>query len=494
MRRHSKTIFAILPVLFLGAHAALLLGGGTLALHGSYVGLIAAPLLAAIACIVRGRRDGREGWTAFGLALLCWTGGMVASILAAIDVQGIGEDRISMLLYVLYGVPLIFALASPEEDGWTVRAVDAVMAAALGYLFHVYVTRFTAAFESPEENLAALQLMFDIENVYIALFALIRLRACRMERRAFFQAVAAYAVTYAWIAGYINHFHAATALGNWPDLLGDIPFLIAAFLATRPEAATRSGEAPASPAFTRLVRAGSALLIPLTLLTVSVLLVTFDPIVAMAGCIAASVGYGLRTVLVQLRNYEDQDQLAQLSRIDGLTGIPNRRCFDDELHKEWARRNRGSKQLGLLMIDIDHFKQLNDHYGHAVGDDCLRAVARALSGCARKDCDLVARYGGEEFAVILPDTDCEGVLVLAERMRAVVEALALSSPAPLGIVTASVGVGCAEAWEEDLAAFVAGADRALYEAKNAGRNRVALNRPTVRIVPTGKPRADGQAA
>lgn len=165
------------------------------------------------------------------------------------------------------------------------------------------------------------------------------------------------------------------------------------------------------------------------------------------------------------------------SRIDGLTGVANRGYFDERLKKEWAVARREGSPLGLILADIDRFKRLNDSQGHQVGDDCLREVADSLLSMVRRPGDLVARYGGEEFVVLLPGTDIGSVGVLAERMRAGVEALGL--PHPDGginaVVTISAG-GAAVTPDGDLEArvLVERADRALYAAKDAGRNRVSV--------------------
>jgi diguanylate cyclase (GGDEF)-like protein len=244
-----------------------------------------------------------------------------------------------------------------------------------------------------------------------------------------------------------------------------------------------------------MVRAGGPLLIPVTLLTVSVLLVTYDPIIAISGCVGASLGYGLRTMLVQLRNFEEQDELARLSHVDALTGIANRRRFDEVLAREWARRREGPEPLALLMIDIDHFKQLNDQFGHAVGDQHLRTVAAVLSGCARRDSDLVARYGGEEFAAILTGIDPQDAGLIAERMRASVEALGLPSGTGVGVVTISIGLACAQALDTGMDVFVSAADTALYDAKRSGRNRVARRSVMrLRAVETPSTSTGGRAA
>ena len=164
-------------------------------------------------------------------------------------------------------------------------------------------------------------------------------------------------------------------------------------------------------------------------------------------------------------------ELERLARTDPLTGIGNRRRFDEHLEAEVARAPRSSEPLSLLLCDVDFFKAYNDRYGHQQGDACLAQVARALEGVIQRPADLAARYGGEEFAVVLPQTSAVGARSRAERVRAAVRALAIPHDASPGRdrVTISVGVATVSgAWTP--AQIVALADRALYEAKAAGRD------------------------
>jgi diguanylate cyclase (GGDEF)-like protein/PAS domain S-box-containing protein len=176
-----------------------------------------------------------------------------------------------------------------------------------------------------------------------------------------------------------------------------------------------------------------------------------------------------------------EDKLSSMALTDGLTGIANRRAFDHDLEREWKRTLRQGSEVSLLLLDIDHFKLFNDRYGHLAGDDCLRAVAAAVSGAVRAY-DLVARYGGEEIAVILPSTLIAGAVQVAEKVRSAVAALHLSHQDNLegdGVVTISVGVATALArvggtmrMPESL---LLAADHAMYNAKHEGRNRVATS-------------------
>ncbi len=167
-------------------------------------------------------------------------------------------------------------------------------------------------------------------------------------------------------------------------------------------------------------------------------------------------------------------ELQRLSAIDGLTSIPNRRSFDEYISKEWRRAVREKTCLALLLIDIDFFKKYNDGYGHQGGDDCLQKVARALADTMRRSSDMVARYGGEEFTVVLPNTDLDGAMVIAEELRHAVEELALKHEFSdvADIVSISLGAaGIPPQCGDDSASLIALADAALYDAKEEGRNR-----------------------
>lgn len=170
-----------------------------------------------------------------------------------------------------------------------------------------------------------------------------------------------------------------------------------------------------------------------------------------------------------------QIALEQLATRDGLTGLANRRCFDDTLHAEWQRALRQQQPLSLLMVDVDNFKQYNDAYGHLGGDECLQRIANAVASEMRAN-DLVARYGGEEFAVILPNQSLKGAAIVAERIRCRVEQLHLPNlAASKQLVTVSIGAATAlPAPENDPQQLVATADAALYRAKHMGRNRISL--------------------
>ncbi|MDG1581789.1 sensor domain-containing diguanylate cyclase [Pseudomonas sp. GOM6] len=170
-----------------------------------------------------------------------------------------------------------------------------------------------------------------------------------------------------------------------------------------------------------------------------------------------------------------QKQLEEYSYKDGLTGINNRRMFDSVLDVEWASAQRSRRPLSLILLDIDFFKQFNDHYGHIQGDDCLRRVAEALEAAAVRPRDCVARFGGEEFVLVLPETDAESAKQIAERCRKLVGHLRIpheqSKVAQLLTLSLGVGTIIPEAHDSPLD-FIEAVDRLLYQAKQQGRDRL----------------------
>lgn len=200
-------------------------------------------------------------------------------------------------------------------------------------------------------------------------------------------------------------------------------------------------------------------------------------------------------VKTQLRVKRMADELRRIAMIDVLTGVANRRRFDESLEREWRRARRSGTSLALLMIDVDCFKPFNDRHGHPAGDACLRSVAQALAGASLRPADLVARYGGDEFVVLLPQTPRGGAEHVAYGVLAAVAALGIAHGASLTArdVTVSVGVACYDddsacwvppsansGFSDDLRArcsaidLVQAADRALYSAKNAGAAQARL--------------------
>lgn len=180
---------------------------------------------------------------------------------------------------------------------------------------------------------------------------------------------------------------------------------------------------------------------------------------------------------MELKRY--QDMLENLAMVDGLTGIANRRNFDETLDREWRRGRRDRTPLSIIFVDIDFFKQFNDTYGHTEGDECLKRVADALEAAVFRSADLVARYGGEEFAFILPNTNSRGASLKAVKIRKLIHALDIRHihSKVSDHITISLGVASTVPDDEMMPeVLLKAADEALYEAKNAGRNCIQLSK------------------
>ncbi|MCX7966849.1 MAG: PleD family two-component system response regulator [Syntrophorhabdaceae bacterium] len=169
------------------------------------------------------------------------------------------------------------------------------------------------------------------------------------------------------------------------------------------------------------------------------------------------------------------DILESLSFRDGLTGIFNRRQLENVLSNEWKRAARKGEPISLLFIDIDYFKAYNDYYGHVAGDECLKMVAKALTTSLRRSTDFVARYGGEEFAVILPETDIDNSLIIAEKFRNTIIELKIEHKFSKVEPYLTISIGVATTYptrDSEYKLLIEVADNVLYEAKNSGRNRI----------------------
>jgi diguanylate cyclase (GGDEF)-like protein len=235
----------------------------------------------------------------------------------------------------------------------------------------------------------------------------------------------------------------------------------------------------------------SPLLFTLVIVIMGARIAPVYPWIGFASITIAVALYGLRAALLQSKYLRSQQDLASSSRAlvdaidrlqdisirDGLTGIYNRRHFDEVLLAEWKRSIRTDKPLSLLLIDVDHFKKLNDRYGHPEGDECLKKIAEQLTKILRRSSDTLARYGGEEFAAILPQTTKESAQLIADAMRMSVEDLKIKNEGSkvARVVTVSIGV-CSEKaiLSRPAEELVNAADAALYRAKKRGRNRIQI--------------------
>jgi diguanylate cyclase (GGDEF)-like protein len=175
----------------------------------------------------------------------------------------------------------------------------------------------------------------------------------------------------------------------------------------------------------------------------------------------------------QIRIINQLHTIERMSLIDQLTNIPNRRCFDQHLQMEWKQAMREKTPISLLMLDIDDFKNVNDTYGHQQGDIVLQMVAKTFPLAFRRPIDFAARWGGEEFIALLPNTHLEGAMEIAEKIRADIEKTRTPYSGEVIMITISIGVNSlVPVQNSSLNAFISNADKALYAAKEAGKNRV----------------------
>ena len=211
--------------------------------------------------------------------------------------------------------------------------------------------------------------------------------------------------------------------------------------------------------------------------------------------VGATGGYGLETLL--RKHFLEARMLSEMVARDGLTGIYNRRRFDEHLETVWQQAQRDGVTLALLLVDIDFFKRFNDLHGHQAGDECLRDVATALTRAARRPLDFVARYGGEEFAIILYDPSREYLQEISNRIHANVATLGIAhgESTVARQVTVSVGIAhVAPTLARSAAGFVQLSDEALYQAKGDGRNRSVFNESAYQELETGSFRGGARAA
>ena len=480
----------LLPIGLLVAQAACFALLGPAGIPAAYLFMVAAPLLAAAAALHRGvaeRGDARIGWLAVSLAMLIWSAGAFGNYWEDVVVGKVYEmHRSSILAFNLAVVPITFLLAS----GWgsrgrrLARVVDAALALTLGYAYFLLTWSLLTARGAPDEaGVRAMLWLLDAQNLVLAVGALVRWRAAGdAKERELFGTLACYTVGYLAIAFVNNHYMATDPdFGARESSVVSLVFALVAGLALRPPS-------PAVPArrasrVARLVYGASPLFLAGMLLIVALFLIRVDYPLGTTGILVAVLGYGLRNTATQVRHIVREDRLQRdrsalraIAWTDALTGVANRRFFDQALATAARRSLGGSQPLSVLMIDVDHFKLLNDRYGHPAGDACLRAVASALRQALVRPGDVLARYGGEEFVALLHEADADGARVVAERLRAAVQALAIENrDSTLGMVSVSVGTASGTLLADtDAGSLVEAADKALYEAKCAGRNQVRV--------------------
>ena len=484
----------LIAVGYLCLHALCVLIAMPRPLAASYPFMVTAPCLALAACCWRVRGHPapiRLPWILICIGLLLWISGITLS--AWEDLAEHLSPTVayfSDLIFFLYGAPILLAISAPTESEripgflW----LDSLQAVITAYL--VYVTLFvTLPFTHQALQsipVSRLSLTYNIENLALACGATLRLLAHprKVEDRRFYQALSSFLWSYFACAGIYNSkvlpLQEQTGLY---DLLVDAPFLLLAVLSLRPS--NQESEAPAgfdSKPLALFIDNASPVLYTLALLALGFANLRLHFYLGVISVVIALIVYAIRSSTLQSRYMQSQralrdahDRLEAMSLQDGLTGVANRRCFDQRLDLEWNRALRMQHPLSLLLIDIDYFKNLNDRFGHRTGDQCLIDLAQVLRAALPRKGDLLARYGGEEFAAILVGADRAGAELVAERMREAICARNIQNETPIGpFVTGSIGIAtCIFPQSGSPSALIESADRGLYQAKKEGRNRIS---------------------
>jgi diguanylate cyclase (GGDEF)-like protein len=493
MESRLKLIYLAWPVgFFLGLHGACLaVFRSNPTSLATYPFLILAPSFALAACLWRTKISAphaRLFWILFSLGLTFWNCGMLLSAWENLFKRTpFPVTFLSDFVYFLYGVPILLAISSSTESErlrlciW-IDGIQATLTAYLTYVTIFSVAPFTARTIHPISD-ALLSITYDMENLILAITATLRLLAQpqETEERHFYKVLCGFLWVYAIFAAINNHFSVISE-GHSLDILVDVPFLFLA-LATISLPLQEKESAPIAlkKPLALCIENSSPILYSLALSALGLMVVRQHFYVGLTAIILALTVYGIRVITLQVRYIHSQQALRQacdlmeeISLQDSLTKVANRRCFDQVLSSEWNRAIRMKHPLSLLLIDIDHFKHLNDGYGHQHGDKCLADIAAAMQSVFKRSGDLLARYGGEEFAVILPGTGASGAQDVAAILRDAIRSLKIPTEAnSLGIVTVSVGIGTFERPESGTPwALIKASDSALYEAKRKGRDRI----------------------
>lgn len=462
--------------------------------HAAYIFQISAPVIALISCILRAfAAKGRERtlWTLFAFSLFLWACGIGLSAWEDLfQIVPFNVASLSDFVLFFYGVPIMIALSTPSggRQFTLFFALDGLQAAFAGYLAYIAifsVLPFSSTAIQPISG-SLLVLTYNVENILLAAFGTLRLVSSGAnEVRRFYLTLWIFLVSYGiGVAIYNYTVMAGAGNTNW-NVLVDAPFLLLALLIVLQPDVSKANRKPAarSKAIALFIDHASPIFFPLALFALGMVILRNH---FLTGVMAIGTGlaiYSVRATILQIRYIGAQhdlqiarDRLEEISLQDQLTGIANRRSFDRTLESEWHRAMRTRHPLSLLIIDLDHFKNLNDRHGHPFGDRCLIEVANALRGTAARSGDLVARYGGEEFGAILPATSQHDAEVIGARMQAAVAALKIENATDVGRHL-SISIGIASYIFPETGSSVAlidAADRALYRAKHSGRNRIEV--------------------
>ena len=436
----------------------------------------------------RSRYPARALWLLLGCAILLHSVAMALDVVA--ETSGAPEFNFvpgfQIFFSMLSSVPLLVAV-SLQSDRRTVRTARiAYGLLSFAICAVLYLQLFTVLTVSGSQNPAdaiLIMRLFDAIDLFLAAAATMRwLGAEQPQEVQFFSTFS----IFLWIDALLPAVHNRIILRHdyvWLDLLLSAPYAILFVLILRSK--ERSARV-SSPQVSWAIRSGSPIFLTMALVTVGLFAIRSHFYIGLSAVLLAVATYGALNVLIQTRGLEaeatllaDKRLLERLAVVDGLTGIANRRGFDKVFQREFSAARRGSTPLSLLMIDVDHFKKVNDELGHQVGDEYLIQIAQALRRALPRVTDIVARYGGEEFTAILPATGSAGAVHACEKLHDAIQDLGLHHPtAEEGIVTISIGLSTFDGSAPISAQrLIEAADRALYLAKSRGRNRSESMQP-----------------
>lgn len=455
-----------------------------------------APLAAGFACLWRSRRQPSvlaDKWRLLGVGLLLWAVGQGCYMYGTVVHHNVQTAALpSDFWFLVYGIFVLLAVCSVGEDQDSAAILIADGAQATLAIILVYVTLFMNNHVShralPASQLTSLYLG---ENLALVATATLRLLAMPDGEDRYFHRVAC---TFAWLMilvstplNYLDAFVSPTN-GKAIEVCWMLPFLVVLVMAFSKEQAPKIDLEERHRSWgAMMVYNASPVFFTISVLLLGAHTAQHRPILGFAALLSALLIYTFRAtiLLTRLRQVQESlndsernlrllnNKLHEQSLIDPLTQVANRRRFEQVLEVEWNRALRSGWPISVIMLDIDHFKSLNDRYGHLRGDECLTAVAQMLRRDLRRGGELLARYGGEEFVAVLPNVDAEGAMLTAEAMRARIHQIGIENHgSPLGRLTISVGV-CSVVPVTGLARekLVDAADNALYRAKSTGRNR-----------------------
>ena len=389
-------------------------------------------------------------------------------------------------------IPVLVSISSNinRKDPPSVRWIDLVIGLTLGTLFAVqFLSPGSFHSLSDQDTILSENRLIDLEGMFLIVCAALQfLSSDSTEDRRFTYVFFCYMMVSMPVLAFRNRWNVLHPSPTW-DLLVDLAPLAFILLAISPTPAWVYN-VRTSDRLSYLVRGGSPMFMSFALTLFGMGMSGSHRYIGSAGILLGITGYGLRNAIIQGKLLYTEQSLTlakqelemQASR-DGLTGIPNRRLFDETLRREWRIAARTGIPLALLMIDVDSFKGFNDTYGHQKGDECLIAVATAIQDSLVRAGDFAARYGGEEFAVILPGPHITAAQVIGERLREAVAVLMIPHTGSRhGFVSISVGAATSDCLGvSDITSLVEASDHALYGAKHGGRNcvKIAGSHPSI---------------